>query len=281
MKTAFFGSSRLSVIVLDEMKKKGLIPECIVTSPDKPQGRKLKITPNVVKVWALENQVKAYDDSPKLLVSELEKGDFDLFIVASYGRILPKSVIDIPKFKTLNIHPSLLPRYRGPSPLQTAILDDAKHTGVSIMILDEMMDHGPVIAQRAVDLAEWPIYEDFERDMAVIGADLLISTLPLWIAGKITPVAQEHDRATFTVKVTKSDAQIDLSAEPYLNFRKIQAYHEWPGAFFIFIHNSSKIRVKITSASFIDGQLIIKKVIPEGSKEMSYDDFRNGYARSR
>ena len=304
----YFGSSRLSVIVLNELKKLGYTPSLIVTAPDKPQGRKLVMTPNVVKTWAIENNIKVADpaklDSTFIENLKLIIDHDNLFIVASYGKIIPNEIIEMPTHKTLNIHPSLLPRYRGASPLPTAMLEDAKLTGVSIMQLDAEMDHGPIIAQKDAFILRWPTYEEFEEMMAIVGAHLLADILPDWIAGKITPKEQDHAKATYTKKINKEDAELSLSVDELKNpavipskkaydiFRKIQAYHQWPQAYFFIertnVNNSSdsagasqKIRVKITQASFVGddktGKLVINKVIPEGKKEMSYDAFTQGY----
>ncbi|MFA6294881.1 MAG: methionyl-tRNA formyltransferase [Candidatus Paceibacterota bacterium] len=291
---AFFGSSQFSVITLDEFYRRGLIPSYIVTTQDKPQGRKMIMTPNVVKQWANEKSIKVYDPAKldpsfiaelNALQSASEKSEntksanskCDVFIVASYGKIIPESVLNIPPRKTLNIHPSLLPKYRGPSPLPTTILDDTKHTGVTIMRLDKEMDHGPIIAQKDVTINEWPTYEKFEEKMAIIGASLLAEILSKWINGEISEKEQDHAIATYTKKITKEDGLLDLNGDAYTNFRKIQAFHEWPQAYFFIEHKEKKIRVKITEAVFTNNELKISRVIPEGGKEISYEDFLRGY----
>ena len=295
--SAFFGSSRFSVLALDELERLGFKPALVITTPDKPQGRKLTLTPTPVKTWALERKIPVLDPAKldDTFVSTLTQASrqadntqplIDVFVVASYGKIIPKTVIDIPTHKTLNIHPSLLPKYRGASPLQSAILDDAKDTGVSIMVIDELMDHGPIIAQEKVHIEEWPTYEDFEALMAVKGAALLASILEKWVAGKIAAIAQDHTAATHTKKISKRDATINLSDDPYLNFRKIQAYHEWPQAHFFIQRKGEMMRVKITDAAYskpsesIPGMLTIRKVIPDGGKEMDYGDFKRGYVEN-
>lgn len=283
IKFVFFGSSRFSVIVLDELELAGYIPDCVVTTPDKPKGRKLILTPSPVKDWAQKRKIPVFDPMKldQAFVEKLEaivnKNGAELFVVASYGKIIPESIINTPLRKTLNIHPSLLPKYRGASPLQSTIIDDAKRTGVTIIRIDEKMDHGPIVAQEGVNVNEWPIYEEFEEMMAKIGGRLLVKIMPFWIAGKIKEKKQNHNRATYTKKIKKENGLIDLNGNPYLNFRKIQAFHEWPQAYFIQEHNSEKIRVKITQASFGGGKLNIKKVVPEGRREISYDDFSRGY----
>ncbi len=279
MNFIFFGSSQFSIFVLDELAKLGFTPSAIVTTPDKPQGRKLIMTPNVVKTWSLNHGIKVYDPAKidANFIEILKAESADVFIVASYGKILPKNLIELPPGNTLNIHPSLLPQYRGASPLQAAILNDTKHTGVSIMRIDEEMDHGPIVAQKEITVNEWPTYEVFEEMMAREGAILLATILPDWIAGKIAEKEQDHSAATYTKKSKKEDGLIDLSGDPYVNFRKIQAYHQWPQAYFMISKNSKDMRVKITAASFSGGKLVIEKVIPEGKNEMSYSDFQSGF----
>ncbi len=280
IKFAFFGSSKFSIYVLDELDNLGFKPSFIVTSPDKPQGRKLVMTPNIVKTWALQKNIFVLDPVKldKHLIDALKKFDCDVFVVASFGRIIPQTIIDLPKHGSLNIHPSLLPKYRGPSPLPTAILEDEKSTGISIMKMDEQMDHGPLVASKEIQIDEWPTYEAFEEKMACEGAKLLAHILPRWIQGEMKAKEQEHSKATYTKKITKEDALIDLSSDPYSNFRKIQAYHEWPKACFTIQRDGQPMRIKITQASFQNGNLIIQKVIPEGGREMKYEDFKRGYS---
>jgi methionyl-tRNA formyltransferase len=284
---AFFGSSQMSVFALDELLKLGLKPEFVVTTPDKPVGRKQIITPNVVKTWALENKIPFYH--PEKLNSDFiekiktinqdssGKEISPVFLVASFGKILPDELIKIPSHGTLNIHPSLLPKYRGPSPLPSTILNDDKKTGVTIIQIDKEMDHGPIVAQKEITITEWPIYEIFEENMAREGSRLFAEILDKWINNKIIAKEQDHSQASYTKKINKEDGLLDLNADPYTNWRKIQAFHEWPQTYFLIIHNGKNLRIKITEANFIDGKLQIKKVIPEGSKEISYEDFRRGY----
>ena len=279
IKFTFFGSSRLSTIVLDELARLNLVPHCIVTTPDKPQGRNRIVTPNVVKRWAIDHDIKVFDPIKldSTFAEILKREECQVFIVASFGKIIPPRILEIPKHQTLNIHPSLLPKYRGPSPLPSTMIDDQKTTGITIMLVDQEMDHGPIVAQKQISISEWPIYEEFEEMMARAGAELLAEVLPKWLAGDITAQPQDHTAATFTQKITKDDGFLNLTADPYLNFRKIQAYHAWPVAYFFLSHNGKKIRIKITSAAVEGGKLVIKKVIPEGGHEISYTDFKHGY----
>lgn len=287
IKFVFFGTPALSAEILDFLKSRGLIPAIIVTNPDRPQGRKMHLTPPPVKLWALANSVPVLQPEnfkdPEVF-GQLSKVNCQLFIVVAYGKIIPKQVLAIPKKGTLNIHYSLLPKYRGASPIESAILNDDRETGVSIMLMDEKMDHGPVVAERGIHDSrfkiqekEWPIgAKELRERCNKIGAELLAETIPLWVAGKIKAREQDHSQATYTKKFIKEDGLIDFSEDPYKNFLKIRAFESSIGTYFFATAASRKIRVKITDAKFENGQLRITRVIPEGKKEMAYDEFLRG-----
>ncbi len=281
IKIAFFGNSEFSLIVLKELKKNGTIPELIVTTPDKPQGRKMTLTPTPTKIWAEENNIECVE--PVKLKDEtfLEKiKNYNLFIVASYGKIIPKVVIDIPKYQVLNIHPSLLPKYRGPSPLQEQILNDEKEVGVSIMLVDEQVDHGAIIAQKKVVITEWPVgFLSLQEILAKEGAHLLAEILPDWIKEKIKPKTQNDTEATFTKKVEKQDGFLDLLKDAHKNYLKILAFEEWPKTYFEIEKDGKKVRVIIQKAIWKNNELEILRVIPEGKKEMDYKSFLLGLSK--
>ncbi|MCI0619827.1 methionyl-tRNA formyltransferase [Candidatus Wolfebacteria bacterium] len=276
---AFFGTPEFAVIVLDELERAGLLPAIIVTAPDRSKGRGLKLTPPPVKVWADIHGISTLQ--PKKLndpgfLSKLKTYDLELFIVAAYGKIIPRTVTDVPKHGVLNVHPSLLPKYRGPSPVETQILSDDRNVGVTIMQIDEEMDHGPVVQNEKVKIKneEWPLRAStLAKILAHTGGKLLADTIPRWVAGEIAAVQQDHNEATYCKLIKKEDAHIDLNDNPYQNFLTIQAYDAWPKAYFFAEKNGKKVRVKITDANYRDGKLTIKKVIPEGKHEMDYESF--------
>ena len=279
VKIAFFGTSEFSKIVLDELRKNGITPNIIVTTPDKPQGRKMILTPSPTKVWAENNDIE-YAEPEKLKdLSFLDKmKEYNLFIVASYGKIIPKILIDMPKYKVLNIHPSLLPKYRGPSPLQNQILNDEKEVGVSLMLIDEMVDHGDIIVQEKVEIKDWPVgFTKLQEILARDGARILVKSLPDWIKGKIKTTPQNDDDATFTKMIEKVDGLLDLNSDSYKNYLKTLAFEEWPKTYFETFNNENrKIRVVIHKASWKNGIFEIQKVVPEGKKEMDYKSFLLG-----
>ena len=281
IKIAFFGNSEFSLIALKELKKLGIIPELIVTTRDKPQGRKMILTPTVTKTWAEENGIECIEPIKLKDESFINKiKNYNLFIVASYGKIISKEIIDIPRYKVLNIHPSLLPKYRGPSPLQEQILNDEEKIGVSIMLIDEQIDHGDIIVQKQVNIDGWPVgFAKLQDILASEGSKLLAEVLPDWIRGKIPAQKQDDSKATFTKKVEKSDSLIDLNNDAYKNYLKILAYEEWPKTYFNIEKNNQKFRVIIKKATFENGELKIQTVIPEGKKEMKYEDFLRGFGK--
>ncbi|MBX4209451.1 peptide deformylase [Candidatus Parcubacteria bacterium] len=283
---AFFGTPDFAVWVLEGLKKGGVIPDLIVAAPDAPKGRKLVMTPPPAKVWANDNDIPVIQPA-KIKTPEFEtelrglagKGGWDLFIVAAYGKIIPENILYMPKRKTINVHPSLLPLLRGSSPLQTAILEDMRDTGVTIMRLDREMDHGPILAQKKADLPLWPVdAETLGKALAHDGAKLIGDILPALLDGSFKETEQDHSKATYTEKIAKEDGEIDLAADPYKNFLKFKAYKGWPGSYFFADRKGAKIRVTITDAAFENGAFTVKKVIPEGKKEMDFTSFLSSTA---
>lgn len=280
----FFGTPRFSTIILDELEKAGLVPKIIVAQEDKPSGRHLVITPPETKIWGQSRNIDIFQ--PKTLRDGTaftylkekapEKG-WDVFVVAAYGKIIPREIIELPKYKTLNVHPSLLPLFRGPAPIHGAILD-ADQTGISIMQIDEELDHGPIVAQKSISTPGWPPYEsDLEDLLTHEGGKLLAETIPLWINGLIQAKDQDHSIASFTKKVKKEDALINLNDSPEKNLRKIRAYSRWPKAFTFFETKHGEKRVQILKANIKDNNLILERVVPEGNSEMSFEDFSRGF----
>lgn len=277
IKVGFFGTPEYAVMTLEKLKSNGYEISFVVTRPDKPQGRKMIITPPPAKIWAIENNVIVYQPE-KLrdpnLIESLKKHECDVFVVIAYGKIIPDEILNIPKNKSINIHASLLPKLRGSCPIETAILNDERNTGVTIIKMDSEMDHGPIIAQKEVAIESWPPTADIlGKKIVETGNELLISILPDLIDGKIIEKEQDHSHATYTKMIKKEDGLIDLiNGDPYKNYLKIQAYNGWPSAFFYIEKNGQKNRIKITKAKFEDNRLIIEKVIPEGRGEIDYKD---------
>ncbi len=218
----------------------------------------------------------------------------DLCVVAAYGKIIPKRYLDIPKYGFLNVHPSLLPKYRGPSPVQTAILNgdpvveisDAygknkpkshygagTETGVTIMLMDEQVDHGPILAQKTYNLGPTTYNLQASKELFELGAELLIETLPKYINGEIRPEPQNHSQATFTKMFTREDGRINWSNSPEKIYNRIRALNPEPGTWTMW---KGKI-INIRKAEPADGKINIQIIQMEGKKEMPFKEFLNGY----
>ncbi|TSC77815.1 MAG: methionyl-tRNA formyltransferase [Parcubacteria group bacterium Gr01-1014_29] len=233
-KIIFFGTPQFSVIILQKLIQSGFVPSAVVTAPDKPAGRGQKISRSPVKVLAQSHGIpifqpeKASDES---FLNALNNVKPDVFVIAAYGKILPKKLLDIPLKGTLNVHPSLLPRHRGPSPIQASILTGDKDTGVTLMLTDEKMDHGPIISNCKFQIANRDeiTYRELHDKLANLGGELLVETLPKWIAGEIKPLPQNHEQATYTKLLTKEDGHIDWSKSAEEIDRRVRALNPWPG----------------------------------------------------
>ncbi|KKW19507.1 MAG: Methionyl-tRNA formyltransferase [Parcubacteria group bacterium GW2011_GWA2_51_10] len=276
----FLGTSHIAVYVLDALKAAGFLPALVVTPPPAPKGRGLSSAPTPVALWARESGISVEHDYKKI---ESEK--WDIGVVVDFGEIIPESILSVPRRGFLNVHPSLLPRLRGPSPIRSAILNDEKTTGVSIILLDSEMDHGPIAAQKAVSPRDWPVRaSELEEMIMKEGGTLLAQILPLWVAGEIEAREQNHDIATYTEKIKKEDGLLDLNADAYQNLLKIRAYEGWPGTYAFFEKNgisaNRRIRVGIIDAHVEDGGLVIDTVKPEGKREMRYEEFLRSGAKS-
>ncbi len=265
----FFGTPDVASETLEILKQAGYLPSLIVTATDKPQGRKMLLTPPTVKIWAMENNIpflqpEKIDEEFTLKLSTL---DFQLSLVVAYGKILPEEILNIPKLGSFNIHYSLLPKYRGASPVESTILNGETKTGVTIQKMAFKMDAGAIVAQTETEIGVTETAPELRSRLIKIGGDLLVETLPKIIDGSITETEQNENEATFCKKIKKEDGQIDLDADPKQNYNKFRAYAHWPRTFFF----KDGKRIIITDASLIDGKFVINKIIPEGGKETAYN----------
>ncbi len=284
LRIAFWGTSYFSILALEEMSREGVLPTLIITATAKPKGRGLELAPSEVKAWADRHNVPTLEPS-EIKSEEFAKTlgtDWDLFLIVSYGKIVPRTILDMPRHGTLNVHPSLLPKLRGASPIQSAILEEGPvgvphETGVTIMLIDEEVDHGPIVAQEKIMVPNWPPKgSELEEILGTLGGKLLVKTIPLWVQGKITQQEQDHDKASYVKKITKESGHIDLADDPMRMYRKVCAFDIWPRTYFLTERNGREMRVVVTEATLEEGKLVVKRVIPEGKKEMPYEDFLRG-----
>lgn len=269
LRVAFLGTPRIAQIVLENLLDSPYKPSLVITAPDGKMGRGQKEQASPVKKTALEHNIETRTDLAAIIQDT--RSVLDLAILVAYGQLIPKEILQIPKYGFINIHPSLLPKYRGPSPIQTAILEGEKETGVTIMKLDEKLDHGPTIAQRKVPIEPNDTHLTLVEKLGAIGSNLLLEALPDYISGKITPKPQDHSKATHTKKITKQDGFIDLQRHhtlpnPLNLDRMIRAFYPWP-----------------TVWTKVDGTVIKllpqKMVQPEGKKPITFEEFKNGYGK--
>jgi methionyl-tRNA formyltransferase len=289
----FFGTPEVASNTLEILKANGYLPSFIVTAPDKPQGRKMIITPPPVKVWAIENNIpylqpekldedignilrtlgRSVDDGHSKSSTEdlrFEKNNIrpELFIVVAYGKIMPEELLKTPKLGSINIHYSLLPKYRGASPVESAILNGEEETGVTIQKMEYKMDSGPILAQEKIKIFQDEKAFDLRARLIKIGGELLLKILPDFINNKIVPIPQEENKATFCKKIKKENGLIDLNDDPIKNYNKFRAYATWPRVFFF----KKNKRIIITDAKLENGTFKILKIIPENGKEITYKE---------
>jgi len=267
-KIIFLGTPELSVTILESLLSAGYKVPLVITSTDKPVGRKQILTPPPVKTFAESKNLKVIQPE-KLgadVLEEIQNSGAELGIVVAYGHIIPQSIIDSLPKGFLNIHYSLLPEFRGASPVEQSILSGQKETGVTIQKLVFKLDAGPIVAVEEFILDNQITTPKLKDKLTQIGADLLVKILPNYLEGKITPKEQNESKATHCKKINKADGEIKLSDSDDSKWTKYRAYFGWPG---IFYFDKEGKRNKITEATLESGKFIIKKIIPEGKKEIS------------
>jgi methionyl-tRNA formyltransferase len=268
IKFVFWGTPDVAEKTLQILINNNLIPTLVITNPDRPQGRGMELMPTPVNILANKYQIPIL--SPEKIndafIAELSKYSIDLSVVVAYGSILPESVINFPKFGTLNIHYSLLPKYRGASPVESALLNGDTETGVAIQKMVRKLDAGNIVALEKFAISKSISKDELRSELIELGANLLIKILPDYLENKITQIAQNENLATHCGKIKKEDGLINLADNGIINYNKYRAYSEWPGVYFF----QDNKRIKITKAHLDNGQFVIEKVIPEGKKETEY-----------
>lgn len=265
VRAVFMGTPDFALPALDALAHAGCDLVAVYTQPDRRAGRGKRTTPSPVKQAALERGLPVYqpaslrrDPDARRQLAALQP---HLIVVAAYGLFLPPETLALPPLGALNIHPSLLPMYRGPSPVASAILAGDAKTGVSIILLDEGMDSGPILAQRETPIGADETAIDLTASLFEMGADLLADTLPAWRARRIAPAPQDESRATTTRLLSREDGAIDWHMPAAQIARQVRAYHPWPSAF---THWNGKL-LKITEARAIDAPGIAPDIAPGGT----------------
>ena len=298
-KIIFFGSSEFSVASLKILQKDGWNIPLVITQPARPKGRRQRLfnTPVYNTTKSLGLEIKTFDSLKSHEAENAIAGqEADLAVVVSYGIIVPKSVLKLTRLGYVNIHPSLLPKYRGPSPIQTALLNGEIATGVTLMLMDEGMDHGPIIEQEAVPIAQ-DNFSELHDKLSLVGAGILRQSLLKWVTGKISSVPQDDKQATFTKLLKKEDGKIDWKKPADVLDRCVRALNPWPGTWTTLGDKRVKLldvreakeklvlnfgEIKVHNDSIFTGcgnrtALEITSLQMEGKKQISAKQFIMGY----
>jgi methionyl-tRNA formyltransferase len=274
----------------------------VVTQPDKKVGRSQTLTPPPIKQFATEKNIEVLQPEKVKgnsdFVKQIKDLKPDLVIVVAYGFILPKEILDIPKFGVINIHASLLPKYRGASPIQSAILNGDQETGVSLMLLDELMDHGAILAQKKVKILPYDDFKTLHDKLATLGTELLSETLSDYLSGKKQPKKQKDSDATYCQLIKKEDGKIDWNKSAEEIERQVRAFNPWPSAFTNW--EGKNLKILKSEVINVDGKYVIGEVFKykdglaikcaqgelelielqlEGKNKMSAKEFINGHPK--
>lgn len=259
-KAVFFGTSSFGIPALEWLSQNAELL-AVVTTPDKPAGRRMLLQSSPIKDWAMQNGIKLLQPEklkPPEFQSELASFGAEVAVLASYGKIVPQEILDIFPKGIVNIHPSLLPKYRGATPVQSAILSGDKNTGVSLMLMDKDLDHGPIISQSEYPISGEDTNESLHDKLAAESVKLLSNNFYKYLAGEIKPVEQNHAEATFTKLLTKDDGKIDWKKPAEEIERQVRALVPWPGTWTETPDGVLKIfSVAITDLKLEPGQVTI------------------------
>jgi len=292
----FMGSSDYSSIILKNLISKFPV-QLIATQPDKPIGRGNKIEPALIKILANNLSIPVIQPekiNEELFRNSIKSHPIDLIIVAAYGKILPKWLLEYPKYGCLNVHASLLPRWRGASPIQAAIMNGDQQTGVTIIKMNEGIDTGPILSARTVNIDPDDTGKSLSIKIAQTGSELIIDTLPDYIAGKLLPQPQSDSGATYAGLIRKEDGLLDFNQSAETLEKKIRAFNPWPICFLYW--NSTPIRIfnveisiekklgefqrgiynNYPSIGTSTNDLILLEIQPTGKKKIDGKAFLNG-----
>ncbi|HEU4963087.1 MAG TPA: methionyl-tRNA formyltransferase [Bacilli bacterium] len=301
MRILFMGTPDFAVPCLNALVEHGYDIAAVVTQPDRKKGRKGELTPPPVKVAALQHNLTVLQPEKvrtEDALAEIEQLDFDLLITAAYGQLLPKRLLDLPRLGCVNVHASLLPRWRGGAPMHRAILEGDKETGVTIMRMVQALDAGDMISQVVVPIAEDDTVATLHDKLAAAGSQLLIETLPSIEAGTQTETAQDESLVTYSPTLKREDEKIDWQQDARRLYNQVRGLNSWPGAFTYFSHKVMKIwqaRIQeetgaptaepgtilsTTDDSIIvqcgQGRLALTEIQPAGKRRMAVSDYLRG-----
>lgn len=304
LRTVFMGTSHLAESILNSLVECEYNIVGVYTKQDKKVGRKQELSESPVKKIAVKNSLPVFQPLRfnSETIEELKNLKPDLIIVAAYGKILPKEVLKIPGFGCINVHVSLLPKYRGPSPIQNALLNGEKETGVTIMLMDEGIDTGDILFQEKIKIDKDETSESLTGKLTELSSKTLLKTLPLWIERRISPQKQDHKKATLCQLIEREDGHIFWEDEAENIYNRYRALYPWPGIFTFWKNNGSLLRLKLIKISVqktdvqnqkqigevfqlgekigvktLKGIVFLQEIQLEGKKAVSIENFINGY----
>lgn len=254
----FFGTHNFAAAILEGLLKSSFVSVVlVVTQPDRPVGRKKEIQKSPVKILAEKHKIKLIQPE-KLKNTHLKIPKVDLSVVAQYGLLIPEEIINAPKFGTINVHTSLLPKYRGASPIQSAILNGDTTTGVTIMKMDKGLDTGPVLMQKEMKINSDDTYEILDKKLSELGLEALLETLPLYITGKLQPKEQDNNAATICKQLTREDGKVSWEKNAQEIYNLYRGLHPWPGIWTVLGGKRLKlISVKPSERKYTAGMLMV------------------------
>jgi methionyl-tRNA formyltransferase len=268
------GTPQFAVPSLVMLKKAGYNIKAVITQPDKPVGRKKEFIPSPIKENALLlglNILQPENFKDQESINQIKDLEPDYIVVAAYGKIIPKAVLDIPKKACINIHPSMLSKYRGASPIQTALLNGDTKTGVTIMLMDEGMDTGDILLQHEFDIGTEVTNKDLQQSLSRFSARLLLQTLQEYTEDKIKPIKQDDSQATYTKIIKKQDGLIDWSKSAQDIYNQYRAFQPWPGVF-TYLDNKRVKLILITKNLEFRMHPVIRQGAPSNDGAESYQD---------
>ena len=303
LSVVFMGTSELSGIILESLIEKYTVIG-VFTKPDVKIGRQHEESSPIVKKMAKERKIPVFQPNKfdEEAIKNLKKLSPDIVIVAAYGKIIPQKALDIPKFGFINVHVSLLPKYRGPSPIQNALINGENETGVTIMLMDKGVDTGDILSQEIMPIEPDDNQKNLTEKLSHLGAKMLLETISLWIQKKIKPKPQDHNSATLCQLIEREDGRVYWTSSAQSIYNRYRALTPWPGIFTYWKNNSKNMRLKLISIALQksdclqkhkegevfeigddigvqtgSGVIILKEIQKEGKNKMKAKDFVNGY----
>lgn len=298
LSTVFFGTEKFALEILKGLTKNPIFDvKYVVTQPDKPVGRKKIVTPPLTKVFAQEKGIEILQPNT---LKDFDTPEADIYIVAQYGNIIPQKILDIPKYGCINTHTSLLPLYRGASPIQTALLNGESITGVTIMRMDAGMDTGDIIFQKELKVSPDDTYTDVDDKLAVLSVDAINESIKGYISGELKPQKQDESKASSCKILSKEDGKVDWHKSAQEIYNQYRGLSRWPGIWTTF--NDKRLKLievgmdkgidksdlapgelakihKKLYAGTQNGLIEIKKLQLEGKPAVTAEQFLSGYSQ--